>query len=153
MNARKLITNPRTWMLLLIAGVVALPLTMTNVTTADDDEGPLVEAMEVINKHYKMLRREARKKEFGEETMTRLKEMQIAGIVAMHEEPPILAKIPAAEKKQFMIDYRKVNMEMVVHFMKMDIAFAEGKLDEFAEMIDGMGDIKSSSHEKFVEDE
>ena len=153
MNAHKLITHPRTWMLLLIAGVVALPLTMTNVTTADDDEGPLVEAMETINKHYKMLRREARKKEFSEDTIQRLWEMQAAGVPAMHHEPPILAKIPAAEKKQFMIDYKKVNMEMVVHFMKMEVVFAEGKLDEFAEMIDGMGDIKSSSHEKFVEEE
>lgn len=153
MNPMQLIQSRRFWLIAMIAGVVALPLALPETTTADDDEGPLVEAMEVINKHYKMLRREARKKEFSEDTVQRLWEMQAAGITAMHHEPPILAKIPAAEKKQFMIDYKKVNMEMVVHFMKMEVVYAEGKLDEFAEMIDAMGDIKSSSHEKFVEDE
>ena len=152
MTALDLIRSRRLWMLLIVAGAIALPLSMTQPTTADDDS-PLEKAMETINSHYKMLRREARKGEYGEDTVQRLKEMQHAAIESMHEVPAILKKIPAGEQKQFMIDYRKANMEMAIHFMKMDIAYAEGKLEEFGKMIDEMGDLKSVNHEKFVEDE
>lgn len=139
--------------LLLAAPVLAalvLAMNLGNVNAAD--EPPVVEHMTVVNDGYKMLRRQARTKDFNEESLKHVIEMQKAALAAMHEEPPILAKIPAGEKAKFMIEYKKGTRLLIDALLDMEIALLEGNKDQVVELIDKLGSIKKEGHDKFVEE-
>jgi len=141
------------WIGLLALVAVALPLTLSDTTRADDDDhSPLHEYMEMINNNYKLLRREKRRMNFADETPQRLQEMQLGTLKAMHEPVPLVQKAAPARQKEEMIAYKKLLKEQLMTLIDMEIAWDEGDIDALAEGIDKLGGFKSDGHDRFTQE-
>ena len=139
--------------LLLIAPVLAAVVLAMNLGSVNAaDESPVVEYMTVVNDGYKVLRRQARTKAFDEETLKHVIEMQKASLAAMHETPPILAKVPPGDQAKFLVDYRKGMRPLLDALLDMEIALLEKNNDKVVELIDKLATIKKDGHDKFVEE-
>ena len=152
--------SKRNWLALAACVAIAGGLTATwqqtvrHAEAADDEETPLMKAMEIINSNYKKIRRQARRKSFDESTTKMVQEMQTQSLIAMHQPVPMAEKLSGDKKKEMTIGYKKGMAELVTLLMKLEILLDEGNKDEAAKVImEELAASKKDGHEKFTEDE
>jgi len=143
---------------LTLTGLLGLALALTFVlpaatSRADEEEGPLHDAMETINTNFKLLRRQARRLDFDEQSIAWVVEMQAKAVEAMHLEPHKAEKLNGTEKQQFIIGYRKQMKLFIMELMDLEIALLEGRKEDASKHIDALATHKSDGHEKYTDEE
>ncbi len=114
-----------------------------------EEEAPITMEMEIINDHYRTLRRQARGNRFDDSTIGLLAEMQLAALNAMHMNFPKADALPEAEGKAMMIDYRRDMAAFIKALLDAEIALLEDRKEDAGEIIGNLGGMKADGHEKF----
>lgn len=142
------------WMLsLLVVGMIAGPLSMSSLfADEEEEESPLEKQMSEINKGYKLIRRSARKKTFTADDLKAVSVMVDNSAQAMHQIPPMAAKIPADKKAAFLLTYKKMMGKMTKDLIDLEIALEEKKTEVALKIIEGLATAKKDGHEKYTED-
>ncbi|MDH3584062.1 MAG: hypothetical protein OER86_07595 [Phycisphaerae bacterium] len=137
---------------LVLAAVGLFPFTSLVAEDEAVEDPPIVQYMDVVNSTYKKLRKQARRLSFDGESLGWVQELQLNALKAMHEEPLMMAKMPAAEKPKFVIAYRKAMVEMMQQALDLEIALLEGRKEDAAKLVDALAKGKTEGHEKFTEE-
>jgi hypothetical protein len=131
--------------LLLLVSAPAVPLLFAH----DHEESPINMEMEIINDHYRTLRRQARGNRFDESTLGLLAEMQLAALNAMHMTFPKADALPQAERQTMIVDYRRDMAAFIKALLDAEIALLEDRKEDAGEIIGNLGAMKADGHEKF----
>jgi len=115
----------------------------------DEDESPIVAEMEMINDHYRTLRRQARRNRYDEATVGMVAEMQAAALSAMHMDVPKADDLPDAARQAMTIDFRRDMAVFVKALLDVEIALLEDRNEDAGKLITNLGSMKSDGHKKF----
>jgi soluble cytochrome b562 len=152
---RTQVSQKRRWWTLGVCTALGLAVALTatvNVEAAEDT--PLVKAMEIVGSNYKKIRRQARSKKFDATTLKLVQDMQTQSLIAMHQPIPRATKAGGAAGKAMQAAYRKSMAKMITKLLELEILLDEGKSAEAAKiMMEDLGTMKKSGHEKFTEEE
>jgi hypothetical protein len=131
-----------------VAGVLAL-----NVGAADKhiEDTPLEKYMAIVNNNYKKLRTDVRRGNFGDAQLKLVREMQVASVQSMGETPKMTGKKPEAERKLFLIDYKKGMIKLTNTFFDLELAMLNGDKAAVEKIMEDLSKQKSDGHEKFTE--
>lgn len=141
------------WMMgVLLLGLIAAPLSMSNLMAEEEKHAPLEDQMSAINSGYKVLRRSARKGEFSDADVQAVAKMVINAAAAMHEKVPVIEKAPEAGRKAMYMEYKKQMGEMTKKLIDLELLILAGKNKEAAKLAGTLGDDKKKGHDKFTED-
>lgn len=141
------------WMMgVLLLGLIAAPLSMSNLMAEEEKHDPLEDQMSAINSGYKVIRRSARKGEFSDTDAEAVGKMVINAAAAMHEKVPVIEKAPEAQRKAMYMEYKKQMGELTKKLVDLELLIIAGKHKEAAKLADTLGDDKKKGHDKFTEE-
>jgi soluble cytochrome b562 len=136
------------WIVVLFVTAPAMWM-MHAVADEGADEPPINVEMEILNDHYRTLRRQARRNQYDDATVGMIAEMQAAALSAMHMAVPKAQELPDTERKAVTLDYRRDMAAFVKALLDIEIALLEGRSEDAGELITNLGAMKSDGHEKF----
>jgi soluble cytochrome b562 len=115
-----------------------------------DEETPLGRQMEEMNDAYKAFRRETDPAKGAELA----RQAQQAIVKSFAEIPELVTKMPnGPEKAKASANYRKMMGQVYVALCEVEEAFLAGKVEEVANIVERLKEMKKTGHEKFMEDE
>lgn len=117
-----------------------------------EQESPLHQAMERIERGLKKLRREVKDPAKNATSLETLLDMQDAAGKTKVMIPPITEKQPEAERDAFVKDYRKRMIAVQKDLLDLEIAILDGDTAKAQELVKKVSDAEDSGHEKFTED-
>lgn len=152
MNHQVRIAGIGTIVLAIALAWLSVGTTLNTPAQAQSEDPPLLEAMNTINSGFRSLRRVARRGNFDEESYATAAEMTKAAVLSMHETPPMAETIPTAERKQFIIDYKKETANLIKDLLDLEIAVLEGRTEDVNDMLIKLNDVKNEGHDKFLDE-
>lgn len=136
--------------LLVILALLAAPLYFVRADGLE--EHPINEHMEEVNSAYKLLRRQARRKNFDDNSLEHVITMQQHTLKAMHMGFPRLEAASGEKKQQMLIGFRKKMAETLKHMLDLEIALLEGRADDAAELVNQLATDKNEGHEAYTDE-
>lgn len=117
-----------------------------------EQESPLHQAMERIERGLKKIRREVKDAKSFDASLEAVVDMQNAAGETKLMTPPITEKQPEAERAAFVKDYRKRMIAVQKDLLDLEIALLDGDAAKAQELVKKVSDAEDSGHEKFTED-
>jgi len=150
MSSLKRVQMSKRWMALALAAAVVGSWSMVSLAGAEDP--PIIKHMEEINSGYKSLRREARRLSFNEESIATVINMQEHALKAMHVPFKMAEKVSGDAKKKMIAGYKKVQGQLVIELINLEIALEEGRKEDAKALVEKLGALKKEGHDKYVEE-
>jgi soluble cytochrome b562 len=116
-------------------------------------KGPMAEHMETIDDAMGKLRRTIRKAELNADSLKLLQEMQQEAVVCKGMVPPMAAKIPEAQRQQFLANFRKDMDRFVIALSNMEIAILDGENGKAQDIYKTLKTLEDEGHDKYKEQE
>src|SRR5688572_12939793 len=117
---------------------------------AEDTE--LAKQMEVIEDGMKKLRRTLRGAEGNADSLKTIGAMQAAAVASKELTPVMAAKVPEADRQEFLTDYRKEMVGMIGELCQMELAVLDGNHEKAQEIHKKLKDVEEAGHEKFTQE-
>jgi soluble cytochrome b562 len=136
---------------LLSAGL--LPAPTARQDAADEGEDPIHDSMEVIEDALGRLRRAIRSTDTFPDALVAVNEMERATLRAKDLVPPMTAELPEAQRPAFVVDYRKMLIEMLEAELALETALLDGDLDATKAAFKRLRAFEDEGHERFMEEE
>jgi len=114
-------------------------------------KGPMAEHMETIDDAMGKLRRTIRKAELNTESLKLLQEMQQEAVVCKGMVPPMAAKVPEAQRQQFLANFRKDMDKFVIALSNMEIAILDGDNAKAQDVYKTLKTMEDEGHDKYKE--
>jgi soluble cytochrome b562 len=142
--------HPRIASALLLTTLLAAPL----VTHAQDDhpKSPLSQEMSGIAHDIRALHKIVSDPAQKDATVKLVKDMEDHATKAKGFEPEKTKDIPAADKDQFIADYKKQMDGLIADFQKLEADITSGNTTDATAMLDKLNQDKREGHKKFNAD-
>lgn len=134
----------------MVLALVAAPLCL--VRADGEEHSPIETHMEAVNDAYKLLRRQARRKTFDDESIKHVQTMQVNAVQAMHQPFPKMDALSGEAKKKMLIGYRKKMVETIKNMLDLEIALLEGRADDAAALVNKLATDKNEGHDKYTDE-
>ena len=136
---------------LLVCGLsVGLVATAADQPAAADTE--LAKHMEEPEDHLKKLRRSLRKAEENAESLQHIDKALEEAVECKALLPAKAARVPEAERAQFVNNYRKDMVAVIMDLCQMELAVLEGNNDRAQEIHKGLKTKEDEGHEKYTDE-
>ncbi len=145
------------WTLLLAAGLFAAP-SFVNAQEPEAQEGEhdeehehsdLENAMEGLKKGMRALRRGIEKPEKSAEMIEVVQAMQQASLTAFSLCPEPLEEVDALGLAKWRTGFKKGQLAVCGTLVNLELALAEGRLEDAKELYGRLNDIKGNGHDKY----
>lgn len=119
----------------------------------DEDDSPLLAAMDEINAGLRNLRRAVKDPERRADCLAIVDEMQGAVLRAKREVPPIAAKQEGEAGARTTSGYRRMMAEVLATTARLEIAILDGDAEAAGAVLRELNELKAAGHERFQEAE
>jgi len=144
-------TDARIVSALLLTTILSAPF---SVHAQDDHpKTPLSEQMSGIAHDMRALRRMLSDPAQKEAALKLVKDMEDHATKAKGYDPAKAKDVPAADKDQFLADYRKQMDGLIADFQKLEADVTDGKTADASAMLDTLQSDKRAGHKKFTADD
>jgi len=115
-----------------------------------EDEGPLHDAMETLDRGMKGMRRTITDPEKTAENMERLHGMQAAALTAVSLCPEPFNPLSDTEKIVWRIGYERKMLTVIDGLLQIELALVEGRHDEAREIYSQLTGLKKEGHDTYT---
>ncbi len=139
---------------LVLSGVFMLMLVPTprsEIVRAAEDDTPLADLMLEAQGTLKKLRRSVRKEDKRDESLELTDQLLKVTLASRLLAPPMIEKVPEAEKAAFVTAYRKMMLDVARATLDLETAVLDGDLEKAQELYKKIADMEDPGHEKFTE--
>lgn len=109
----------------------------------------LEKSMEQMERSFKTLRKQIEKPEMNESSLTQVENLLRATVEAKRHLPPILSKLPDAEKKAKAVEYKQMMISLVRAELDVEDALLEGDNAKAATSLSAVHDLEVAGHTDF----
>ncbi len=146
------VPSVRWWLLAATVAVVGT-VGVTQFSSAAKEKSELRKHMSKVSDGYKRLRRSARRGRFTMKSVQRLVKMQKHALAAKQLTPSKVKELPTAQKRKFLIKFRKMMADTIHTMMQAEIAILEQKTEKAKKLVQKLVEQKDKGHKAFDVDE
>jgi soluble cytochrome b562 len=117
-----------------------------------EEDTPLTQEMEKLNKAIKLVNRGLSDPAKKDENLAKIAEAKAALEKALTMEPAKVKDIPAGEKEKFMTGYKAAMQDSLKALEELRAAIAAGKADEAAKAMEKLNGQKKEAHKNYKKD-
>jgi len=122
---------------------------MTGHAPEDRPKTPLAEQMSGIAKDFRSMRKVVNDPAQKDVALQLARDMENRATKAKEFDPIKTKDIPAADRDQFLVDYRKQIDGLIADFQKLEAAVQDGKTSDASALLDKLQADKREGHKKF----
>lgn len=120
---------------------------------AEEDHGPLEEAMLEVKASIRALRRSLKKPEQDAASLTSITRLQSAMVEAKGQAPRMTESLPEDKRAAFVVAYRTEMLELLEASFVLERAILAKDREAVTAAFAGMRGLEDPAHERFIEDE
>ena len=109
--------------------------------------------MDILNKSYRLLRRQISDKSKNQSTIALINKMQVSALTAATQSPSMAKKIPPAKRGKFNLAFKRTMVSFVVTLMDIEEALLNSDNVKAKQAYLKLGALKKKGHDNFKEEE
>jgi hypothetical protein len=117
--------------------------------TQDKQDTKLAVHMKAINQAYRKLRSSLKDPERNAESLAQVLEIEQNAFAAKGLEPAQLVDVPQAERKAFLVEYRRTMVGLLKGILDLEVAVLEDKNEAASDLLKEINKMKLAAHKRF----